>query len=1068
MKDLSDWLDASDKSSAFSAIRPTDDVDRFPKKDHPTIAQADAKTDLRLIFKFLRLDTNKLAQGSKDRKRAEQVKTLSKSWLLLLRQSAKGPIRSIELWWRALVPTCAAHVLQCLQQLNLLSKVEKNLYKGDHTSHVGALSMNVTDAAKQKLHGIVHSLIADSPLNPVPNEDLKVQKYCLTNMGLSAPPDDPNKSAALQQMEDELSASLIRFRELVNHTIMWAMTELCHKETVDHFKSLHKKHLRENASANPEDIELFTAQVLYGYLENSCSVDNIKLIEGHRAVIKKIHRKARETPLVYLRRYFPFIHEINQLTDRPLSDEEEGALWKETWGENINMDETILLNVLSTTINSKLFDSKKWTKIKNYREGKFDTDLMEEFLQLVQIHFKVDNKSFPESKDFYPDDVVRQKNRLRYSSMQMDPNEINYEAKKSASLAPTKAKFSNPRITPKKVAKSYSTKAQTKNTRRYPKPQGANSLLTRRASAPLSTHMWCSNAFCVARGNHKNHALADCRSRGRKPDNGSSGGRSSNQASPHQNRTFRNNQSSKGKPSWGAPSKKCSICAGPHETSACQIVRNRRAEQKKRVNRLATPAMATRMAKAFYTPELRSIVGTLSDNYDLPFVCQRCWVIDCNGLCNPPAGHLQNIEYVKETLRRDPDLGLAFRAALNDADDDDQNCSDRALMAPLNVESFLAEHEWGQDDGDELIDSNPNNDRGEHALFDNDIFANADHNDQDMSGKDDNQLIASDQEGCRQSDSEASPPPEVEAADDLEEEDNVGSSLAESFFNSGLMSDSDPNRLALDEHFGKCVASPMYLALTDEKVYKTLICESLIKVRLADGTIVSASLKVDPCNTRMLVSEKYVHSIKSCYEYGLPPIRMQTVSKDPTAWKRDGALCDYYDRNGNLMTSLVYVEYHHPDLILMDMCTTLDAQVDSRHHMETSRSTGVEPLKRFVNKPYHYADFTPLGIDPWRDPNGPDASTFEPSMTEKAVASAKQILRSFRRRDTGTTKSNAKARRSGRLAAKRFTDQCMCSPRVVDSQAVDQCVSLFESMLSMTSSDCATALSDALSGQATT
>ena len=136
------------------------------------------------------------------------------------------------------------------------------------------------------------------------------------------------------------------------------------------------------------------------------------------------------------------------------------------------------------------------------------------------------------------------------------------------------------------------------------------------------------------------------------------------------------------------------------------------------------------------------------------------------------------------------------------------------------------------------------------------------------------------------------------------------------------------------------------------------------------------------------------------------------------------------------MTSLVYVEYHHPDLILMDMCTTLDAQVDSRHHMETSRSTGVEPLKRFVNKPYHYADFTPLGIDPWRDPNGPDASTFEPSMTEKAVASAKQILRSFRRRDTGTKKSNAKARRSGRLAAKRFTDQCMCSPWVVDSQAV--------------------------------
>jgi len=1067
MKDLSDWLDASDKSSAFSAIRPTDNVDRFPKKDHPTIAQADAKTDLRLIFKFLRLDTNKLPIGSKDRKRAESVKTLSKSWLLLCRQSAKGPIRSTELWWRALVPTCASHVLQCLQQLNLLSKTEKQLYQGDHTSHVGALSMNVADAARQKLHGIVHSLIADSPLTPAPNEDHKISKYCLTNMGLTAPPDDPNKSAALAQMESELSASLIRFRELVNHTIMWAMTELCHKETVDHFKSLHKKHLRENASAEHADVEIFTAQVLYEYLENSCAVDNIKLIEGHKAKIKKMYRKARQTPLVYLRAYFPFIHEINQLTDRPLTDAEEGLLWKETWGENINMEETILLNVLSTTISSKLFDSKKWTKIKNYREGKFDTDLMEEFLQLVQIHFKVDNKPFPDSKDFYPDDVVRQKNRLRYSSMQMDPNEINYEAKKTASATQTKAKAGNSKITPKKVANSYSTKAQSKPSR-YPKPRGTNALLQpRRAPANLPTHMWCTNAFCIARGNHKNHAFADCRSRGRRPDNGSNSARSSNQAATHQNRPFRNNHSSKGKPSWNSPSKKCSICAGPHETSACQIVRNRRTEQKKRVNRLATPAMAAKMAKAFYTPELRAIVGTLSDNYDLPFVCQRCWGIDCNGICNPPSEHLQNIEYVKEALRSDPDLGLAFRAALNDTDDNDQDQTDRALMAPLNVESFLAEHEWGQDDGEELQDSDPDTNQGEHALFNNNFFANADQTDQDMSGEGDDQLIDTDPEEYHHTDQEASPPRGEEVTDDLEDEDDVGTKLAESFFNSGLTSSSDPNRLELDEHFGKCIASPMYLALTDDTVYKTLICESLVKVRLADGTIVSAPLKVDPCNSRMLVSEKYVHSIKSCYEYGLPPIRMQTVSKDPTGYKRDAAICDYYDREGNIMTSLVYVEYHHEDLILMDMCTTLDAQVDSRHHMETSRSTGVEPLKRFVNKPYHYADFTPVGLDPWRDPNGPDAISVEPTVTEKAVASAKKILRSFRRRDAGTTKSNAKTRRCGRLAAKRFTDQCMCSPRVVDAQAVDQCVQLFESMLSMTSSNCASTTFDGLSGQAT-
>ena len=114
--------------------------------------------------------------------------------------------------------------------------------------------------------------------------------------------------------------------------------------------------------------------------------------------------------------------------------------------------------------------------------------------------------------------------------------------------------------------------------------------------------------------------------------------------------------------------------------------------------------------------------------------------------------HLQNIEYIKETLRSDPDLGLAFRAALNDTDDNDQDQTDRALMAPLNVESFLAEHEWGQDDRDELQGSDPNNDQGEHALFDNGFFANADQNDHDMGGEGDDQLIASDQDDYHHTD----------------------------------------------------------------------------------------------------------------------------------------------------------------------------------------------------------------------------------------------------------------------------------------------------------------------------
>ena len=111
--------------------------------------------------------------------------------------------------------------------------------------------------------------------------------------------------------------------------------------------------MRENASADPADIEIFTAQVLYEYLENSCAVENVKLIEGHRAKIKKMYHKARQTPLVYLRAYFPFIHEINQLTDRPLTDAEEER--KEDM-IMVNVERTQQSRLRSTGISERPFD----------------------------------------------------------------------------------------------------------------------------------------------------------------------------------------------------------------------------------------------------------------------------------------------------------------------------------------------------------------------------------------------------------------------------------------------------------------------------------------------------------------------------------------------------------------------------------------------------------------------------------------------------------------------------------------------------------------------------------------
>ena len=86
-----------------------------------------------------------------------------------------------------------------------------------------------------------------------------------------------------------------------------------------------------------------------------------------------------------------------------------------------------------------------------------------------------------------------------------------------------------------------------------------------------------------------------------------------------------------------------------------------------------------------------------------------------------------------------------------------------------------------------------------------------------------------------------------------------------------------------------------------------------------NGTKVRASIKLDSCNSRFLAGAQFCCEIKSCYEYGLPPVRMRTTSKESTSWKRDVGLLKYEDENGILCTSLVYIDFDNPDLILMDM-----------------------------------------------------------------------------------------------------------------------------------------------------
>ena len=184
------------------------------------------------------------------------------------------------------------------------------------------------------------------------------------------------------------------------------------------------------------------------------------------------------------------------------------------------------------------------------------------------------------------------------------------------------------------------------------------------------------------------------------------------------------------------------------------------------------------------------------------------------------------------------------------------------------------------------------------------------------------------------------------------------------YFTVGVQDDSNPYAVVLDQHMGLEVYSPVISLLTAHEPDVTrisLIMEASACIITGNGTKVQGTIKLDSCNSRFLAGTQFCCEIKRCYEYGLPPVRMRTTSKEPTSWKRDAGLLKYEDENGILCTSLVYIDYDNPDLILMDMGTLLDSGIDLYYHGRTSRTTGVMALRRNTTEPYHYKDYDMSG-----------------------------------------------------------------------------------------------------------
>jgi hypothetical protein len=166
---------------------------------------------------------------------------------------------------------------------------------------------------------------------------------------------------------------------------------------------------------------------------------------------------------------------------------------------------------------------------------------------------------------------------------------------------------------------------------------------------------------------------------------------------------------------------------------------------------------------------------------------------------------------------------------------------------------------------------------------------------------------------------------------------------------------------------------------------------------------------------------------------------MRTTSKEPTSWKRDAGLLKYEDENGILCTSLVYIDYDNPDLILMDMGTLLDSGIDLYYHGRTSRTTGIETLRRNTTEPYHYKDYDTM-LDPWQaGGQAPKPATTGESygMARRAATARKSEARTLRRSTRGSTKTLAPTYLAEQDKHIRLGEECACNIRLVDSLDIE-------------------------------
>ena len=156
----------------------------------------------------------------------------------------------------------------------------------------------------------------------------------------------------------------------------------------------------------------------------------------------------------------------------------------------------------------------------------------------------------------------------------------------------------------------------------------------------------------------------------------------------------------------------------------------------------------------------------------------------------------------------------------------------------------------------------------------------------------------------------------------------------------------------------ECFSSTYYYITNDRKVIGN-ICQAQITVKLPDGKVITVHANEDPCGSKDLASRHLLHRIKPSIEYSLPAITMTTIQGPSPPYNEIGEL-HFEDENKIPIVVLCYVQDTpipgYKNFVLLSNNTLVDLEADINYQAKVSKETGVLPMKRNSNKPFHYSD----------------------------------------------------------------------------------------------------------------